>query len=116
MTAVLAVAVGGAVGALLRALLADLAARRAAGDWPWGTFVANVAGSFLLGFLAMRVHGTALLLLGVGVMGALTTFSTAMADTTRLAAFGGRRAAAGYAIATLLAAVAAAWVGGLLGG
>jgi CrcB protein len=112
----LAVALGGAVGALLRALLADLADRRAAGDWPWGTLLANVTGSFLLGFIVTRFDGTSVLLLGVGVMGALTTFSTAMAETARLAAFDGRRTAAGYAIATLLAAVVAAWAGSLLGG
>jgi CrcB protein len=116
MTAVVAVAVGGAIGALLRALLADLAARRADGDWPWGTLLANLLGSFLLGLLVTRFDGAALLLLGVGVMGALTTFSTAMADTVRLAEFDGRRKAAGYALATLGGAIVAAWAGSLLGG
>jgi len=57
---------GGCLGALARAGLAEVF------TMPWGTLVANIAGSFLLGYVATRSPR----LLGTGFCGALTTFST----------------------------------------
>jgi CrcB protein len=76
-----AIFAGGALGALARAGLVELWPPRP-GHWPWVTFLVNVAGAFLLGYFATRlgerlplsVYGRPLL--GTGLCGALTTFST----------------------------------------
>jgi CrcB protein len=77
----LAIFCGGALGALLRAGLAE-AAPTSPGRWPWPTLVVNVAGCFLLGFFATRLQERMPLsayrrpFLGTGLCGALTTFAT----------------------------------------
>ncbi len=76
-----AVGAGGAVGALGRVGL-EQAWPAAAGSWPWATFAVNIAGALMLGCLmaALRRRGPvsipAYRLLGTGVCGTLTTFST----------------------------------------
>lgn len=85
-----AIAVGGAVGALLRYALRELLPPLADGRVPVATLAANVTGSFLLGFLAIamlqRFAIPAELRLGVtvGLLGALTTFSTFSLETVDL--------------------------------
>jgi len=85
----LLVAVGGGVGAALRFVVDGLVMRRAIGRFPWGTLVVNSSGSLLLG-LATGLADSAVLstpwlfILGVGVLGGYTTFSTAMLDTVAL--------------------------------
>ncbi|HET6562492.1 MAG TPA: CrcB family protein [Marmoricola sp.] len=69
---VLYVALGAALGAPLRFLVAH----RLDGHLPWGTVLVNVAGSFLLGVLsALGLGVEAAALLGTGFCGALTTYS-----------------------------------------
>jgi CrcB protein len=114
--AVLAVAIGGAFGALLRAGLAEVAAHRPLGDLPWATVLVNVVGSFLLGWTTGVVDGNAALLLGVGGAGGLTTFSTASAESLRLGRFHERRLALAYTLVTLIGALTAAWLGLVVGG
>lgn len=110
------VAAGGAVGAPLRYLTDRFVQRRHDSLFPWGTFTVNMVGSVILGALA----GAALvgaqsttpgLLLGTGLCGALTTYSTLSYETARL--FGQR--ARLYAVAnlagTVLAGIAAAALG-----
>lgn len=75
-----AVFIGGALGALARAGLLELAPVTV-GEWPWATFVANILGCAILAFVIthQRTNGwssTRLALLGTGFCGALTTFST----------------------------------------
>jgi fluoride exporter len=75
-----AIYAGGVVGALIRVGLAEAAAVDP-GQWPWATFVANMAGALLLGyfFALFRDHPEASLrhpFLGTGICGTLTTFST----------------------------------------
>lgn len=104
------VGVGGAVGALLR---------YGVGRWidsgrlPVTTFVVNVAGSFLLGLLTfVGVGDTAGLLVGVGLCGSFTTYSSFSVETVRLWETGDPLRAVLYAGATLVscaAAVALAW-------
>jgi CrcB protein len=87
----LLVGVGGFVGANARFIVAKLTDRWVDGHFPLGTFVVNILGSFLLGFLggllAARLvpHSDAVrLALGVGFLGAFTTFSTFEFETHAL--------------------------------
>ncbi len=84
-----AVFAGGALGTLARAALEELAAP-APGHWPWPTFVANIVGAFLLGYFTTRLLERLPLssyrrpLLGTGLCGGLTTFSTMQVETVRM--------------------------------
>jgi CrcB protein len=85
----LAVALGGFVGAPSRYLLDRAVHRRVESDLPWGTFLINVSGSILLGLLTGLSMGKHLppvtkALLGTGFCGAYTTFSTFTFETVRL--------------------------------
>jgi len=76
-----AVFAGGFAGAVVRALLAE-AFPAGPGQWPWATLIVNVVGAFLLGYFVTRLQERLPLstyrrpLLGTGLCGALTTFST----------------------------------------
>src|SRR5690242_17066931 len=78
---VAAIFVGGALGALARAAL-GVAFPHAPTQWPWPTFAVNILGAFLLGYFATRLQERLPLssyrrpLLGTGLCGGLTTFST----------------------------------------
>ena len=91
MTQWLAVAFGGAIGAMARYGLTLGAARIWGAGFPWGTLTANALGCFLLGMLAeWSLHTESLAdwqqqALRVGFLGAFTTFSTFAYDTFRLA-------------------------------
>lgn len=79
----------GAVGAVARYVLDGLIQGRATGSFPWGTFVINMTGSFLLGLLtgAALYHAfpaTPKIILGTGFCGAYTTFSTWTFESVRL--------------------------------
>ena len=85
----LVVAAGGLVGAPSRYLLDRAISSRIESDLPWGTFVINITGSLLLGFLtgltlAGRLPDIGKALLGTGFCGAYTTFSTFTFETVRL--------------------------------
>ncbi|MFV0318887.1 MAG: fluoride efflux transporter CrcB [Microbacterium sp.] len=82
-------AVGGGVGAALRFVIDGLVNRRVTSGYPWGTFVINATGSLILGFLtgladSSLLDASWLFILGGGVMGGYTTFSTAMVDTVHM--------------------------------
>ncbi|WP_127502813.1 fluoride efflux transporter CrcB [Actinoplanes solisilvae] len=86
---ILLVMIGGAVGAPLRYLTDRFVQNRQHSKFPWGTFTANMAGSFILGFLIQgavlgHVSGNVSSLLGTGLCGALTTYSTFGYETVRL--------------------------------
>ena len=87
-----------AVGAPARYLVDGFVQDRTGGAFPWGTWVINVSGSFVLGLLSGLVlyHAAPAdlrLVLGTGFCGAYTTFSTFTFETLRLAEDGGHRAA-----------------------
>ncbi|GAA4354575.1 fluoride efflux transporter CrcB [Angustibacter luteus] len=108
------VAAGGAAGAVARYVIDQVVTARRRGPFPWGTYVVNVVGCLVLGTVAGAARGTdapdwLLPLLGTGLCGGLTTFSTFSFETWRLAEDGEWwRAAAnvGASLATGLAAVA----------
>ncbi len=86
-----AVALAGALGAPARFLLERAITARAGHGFPWGTFAVNLTGCFLLGALAGAVefHGWSLdtrTMLGVGFLGAFTTFSAFAVEADRLPA------------------------------
>ena len=84
-----AVFVGGALGTLARAALETVAAPEP-GHWPWPTFIVNIVGAFLLGYFTTRllerlpVSSYRRPLLGTGVCGGLTTFSTMQVETIKM--------------------------------
>ncbi|URM90567.1 fluoride efflux transporter CrcB [Streptomyces sp. MRC013] len=113
----LLVLVGGALGASLR-YLADRAVRfRRDSVFPWGTLAVNVLGSLVLGVLAgAAVAGPAYALLGTGLCGALTTYSTFSYETLRLTRAGSLRYAAANVAVTVAASLGAVTAGAALGG
>ncbi|MFI9050273.1 fluoride efflux transporter CrcB [Streptomyces sp. NPDC053427] len=112
----LLVVAGAVVGAPLRFLTDRLVQSRHDSVFPWGTFTVNVAGSLILGLLtgAATVGAASShvqLLLGTGLCGALTTYSTFSYETLRLALDGARFYAAANAVASVVAGLGAAFAG-----
>jgi CrcB protein len=112
----LAFLVASAVGAPVRYLIDGAIGDRTRGAFPWGTFVINVTGSLLLGFLTglALYHGfpkAPRLVLGTGFCGAYTTFSTHTFETVSLLEDGAAPEGALNAVGTLVAGLAAAAVG-----
>ena len=106
------VLVGGAIGAPLRYLVDLLVQSRHDSVFPWGTFLVNVTGSLALGVTAGVVGSVAapawlLPLVGVGVCGALTTFSTFGFETVRLLEEGSVLTAAANSLGSLVVALGA---------
>ncbi len=110
----------GGLGALLRYEV-ELAVRRRCGpDFPYGTLLINVSGSFALGVLAGLAahHGvppSVVTVVGTGLLGAYTTFSTFSVDTVGLVEHGRVREAAANLGASLVLGLAAAAVGLVVG-
>jgi CrcB protein len=111
------IGVAGALGALARYGLEGFVSRRTAGAFPWGTFVVNISGAFVLGLvftlaterwaLASWLRSTAT----IGFLGAYTTFSTLMYESYRLAAL----REAGLAALNILGSVGAGLIAVYLG-
>ncbi|MGV0718112.1 fluoride efflux transporter CrcB [Mycolicibacterium sp. XJ662] len=110
-----AVFVGGALGTLARAALEALAAPDP-GRWPWPTFVANIVGAFLLGYFTTRllerlpVSSYRRPLLGTGLCGGLTTFSTMQVETLKMIEHRHYALAVGYTATSVVAGLAALYV------
>jgi CrcB protein len=106
------VAVGAAIGAPLRYLTDRAVQLRHDSVFPWGTFVVNAAGSLVLGALAgAAVSSGTYALLGTGLCGALTTYSTFSYETLRLAERGWKFLAAANVAASLLVGLGAVFLG-----
>lgn len=107
--------VAGGVGAVARFVVDGLARSALGSRLPWGTAIINVSGSFLLGLLTglvtVGMPREVLLVLGTGLLGGYTTFSTASVETVRL--LQQRRAGASllYALGGLVLSVAASLLG-----
>ena len=112
----LLVIAGAAVGAPLRYLTDRTVQTRHDSVFPWGTFAVNVVGSAILGLVAGAVSEGAAsqhvqLLLGTGLCGALTTYSTFSYETLRLAEDGARFYAAANVVGSIAAGLGAAFTG-----
>lgn len=115
------VALGGAIGALLRyqngRLLTYWLGARAVTAFPWATLFVNVVGSLVMGmlagFLARHGHGGEQwrLFIGVGVLGGYTTFSSFSLEMMMLIERGQAVQALTYALISLLAGLTALYIG-----
>ena len=107
-----AIFAGGAIGTLLRAALAQ-AFPHPADAWPWPTFGVNIAAAFLLGYFVTRLQERLPLssyrrpLLGTGLCGGLSTFSTMQVEILKMLDGHAWGLAAGYAAASVAAGYAA---------
>lgn len=103
---------GGVLGGLARAVLETVAAADPT-RWPWATFCANIVGAFLLGYFTTRllerlpVSSYRRPLLGTGLCGALTTFSTMQVEILRMFEHGRAGLAVGYLSASVVAGLTA---------
>ena len=116
---IVAMIVGGGLGAGVRYLVDGIVQRGRKDAFPVGILIVNVTGSFLLGVLTGLgpvVAPAWLTILGVGVLGGYTTFSTVMVETVLLAQRRRRTWAWANLLITLAAAVVAATIGFALGG
>jgi CrcB protein len=110
------IAIGGVIGATSRYALAE-AIPTPRGGFPTATFLTNVVGSFLLGFVVVisveRLPPSRYLrpFLAIGVIGSFTTFSTFAVENVELVDHGAADIAAIYLAATLVAGITAVWTG-----
>ncbi|HXF50305.1 MAG TPA: fluoride efflux transporter CrcB [Dehalococcoidia bacterium] len=112
----IALAIGGAAGAIARYYLqgwvVDLV-----GPAPWGTFVVNVLGAFLLGFFLTLTEERVLVpsvyrtFVAVGFLGSFTTFSTLVWESQQLFSRGDAPAGLANLAGSVLAGVAAVYLG-----
>ncbi|MGW7236697.1 fluoride efflux transporter CrcB [Streptomyces sp. NPDC054804] len=112
----LLVAVGAVAGAPLRYLSDRTVQAGHDSVFPWGTFVVNVVGCLILGLLTGAASAGAAsphlqLLLGTGLCGALTTYSTFSYETLRLTETGAGLYAAANVVASVAAGLGAAFAG-----
>lgn len=109
-----AVFVGGALGTVARAILATFAAPDP-GRWPWPTFTVNIVGAFLVGYFTTRllerlpVSSYRRPLLGTGLCGGLTTFSTMQVELIGMLEHRDYGLAAAYASVSIVAGLLAVY-------
>ena len=117
MNMVLAIAFGGAVGALGRHFVNVGMVAWSGHGFPWGTLAVNILGSFVMGALvhimavSWSVSPELRALLTVGGLGAFTTFSTFSLDAVALYERGQLMLAAGYVLASVIGALGALVLG-----
>ena len=111
------IAVGGATGACLRFFLSQLMLQWFGKGFPFGTLLVNVIGSFSLGFLYSLIEQGHLEIvlwrtaIGIGFLGALTTFSTFSVDTLLLLQHGFWLKGILNIIINISCCLFAAWIG-----
>jgi CrcB protein len=113
------VGLGGGAGSLLRWWIGRIVGERYRGSFPLGTFLINVSGAFVIGYLSVLFsvdwrdrYGT-VLNAGVltGILGGYTTFSSMQLDAAKLAGANRPGLAAGYLMASTVAGLVAAGLG-----
>ena len=116
MKEMLWVGLGGFIGANTRYLLGGWIAARLGTTFPYGTFVINITGSFILGLIMGTLEGHVLspavrLAMAIGFVGAYTTFSTFTYETIRLIEGGSLLLATANAFGSLVIGLLAAIAG-----
>ena len=114
------IAVGGAAGAVMRYLVSGWAYTLLGYGFPWGTFVVNILGSFLIGFLwqlfeYIPVSSNMRSLIFIGGLGAFTTFSTFAFESLNLFRAGDSRLAVIYILAVDVFGILLGLLGIILG-
>jgi CrcB protein len=121
MRTIVAIAVAGALGALARYGLDGAVSRRLPTSFPWGTFVVNISGSLVLGFLLtlmterLTTEPWLRSALAIGFLGAYTTFSTLQYETYRLLEDGALGLAATNVFGSAAAGLVAVYLGVVAG-
>jgi len=117
MTKYLVIALGGALGAITRYLIGNLISSYFNSGFPWGTFIINITGSFIIGFFLtligeqINVSPQWRLAIAVGFVGAYTTFSTFEYELLKLIEGNNISTSFFYVIASLLVGFLAVWGG-----
>ncbi len=117
---VLLVALGGAIGSAARYLVGVFIGNYFGPYFPWGTFIVNVSGSFLIGVILSFVGGGLLPagarpFIAIGILGGYTTFSTYSHETLQLIQDGEFGAVALNALGQVVIGLVAVYLGVVLG-
>lgn len=108
------VAIGGAIGSMLRFGMFNLIKQH---QFPWATFIVNMAGSFVIGFLLghaikdIRFENNWKIFLSTGICGGFTTFSAFSLENLQMLQQGKYFLSAFYIVTSLLGGIVAAWLG-----
>ncbi|MDD2436555.1 MAG: fluoride efflux transporter CrcB [Massilibacteroides sp.] len=114
------VALGGGIGSSFRYLVSLWFSKHSSFIFPWGTFVINITGCFLIGFLMDAISHNVVtnnnlkLLLVVGLCGGYTTFSTFSAENLRLLENGSYVTLVIYITTSVILGLLAVWGGYIL--
>jgi fluoride exporter len=119
----LAVAIGGALGSMARFWMTGAVAALTGPQFPWGTFLINVLGSFVIGGVAgltltsarMGMHPDVRIFLMVGICGGFTTFSAFSLQLLEMLQNGNVFASLFYAAGSVLLCLLFVWLGWWLG-
>lgn len=107
----------GGVGAIARFALDGTVSDLVGRDFPFGTLVVNLSGAFILGLVfGASIGSNAYRLIGTGLIGAFTTFSTWTFESHRLGEDGQLRAGIANLVVSLALGLAVAWAGKVVGG
>jgi CrcB protein len=121
-SAYLAVALGGALGSVVRFWMTTVMTAVTGPRYPWGTLLINVAGSFIIGLVAgltltperLGWHPSVRIFLMTGFCGGFTTFSAFSLQALELLQAGETVAALGYMVASVILCVAFTWFGWMI--
>ena len=113
------IALGGALGSVARFALNGVISSHFGETFPWGTFVINVTGSFIIGFFAtltgpdgrMFASGNTRMFFMTGICGGYTTFSSFSLQTLNLAREGEWFRAGANTVGSVVACLVAVWLG-----
>jgi CrcB protein len=117
MSIYLAIAVGGSLGAVCRYWVSTSTYAWLGTEFPWGTLMVNVTGSFLMGLLTillsekLSVAEEIRFALIVGFLGSYTTFSTFALDVLHSASNEAMLKAGGYIVFSVVGSLAGVWAG-----
>jgi len=113
------VALGGALGSVARFWLNGLISAQTGPEFPWGTLIINVTGSFVIGFFFTLTEPGGRVFASsntrqffmTGICGGYTTFSSFSLQTLTLAREGEWFRAGGYTVGSVVACLVAVWLG-----